>query len=75
MNRGHEPTTYRVEITINGTKVNEIGPISLEHEKTWEELVSFTPKKTGENQKVEFLLFKSETEEVYLTLHLWVKGI
>lgn len=70
-NREHEPTTYRVEITINGTKVNDYGPISLEHEETWEEPVTFTPIETGENQKVEFLLYKQGETDVYLTLHLW----
>jgi uncharacterized membrane protein len=70
-NREHEPTTYRVEITINGTKVNEYGPISLEHEENWEEPVTFTPLETGENQKVEFQLFREDQTEIYRTLHLW----
>lgn len=72
VNREHVETTYLVEVKIEGDKVDEVGPISLAHEGKWEVEVAFTPQKAGENQKVEFLLFKGEKTEPYRRLHLWI---
>lgn len=71
INREYKETTYFVEVKIDGDKVQEVGPISLAHEEKWEGEVAFAPKRVGENQKVEFLLFKSEKSEPYRGLHLW----
>ncbi len=75
VNNGHEPTTYRVEIAIDGEKVGSLGPITLAHEEEWKETVSLSPIRTGPNQKVEFWLYKDEGEEVYLKTQLWVDVI
>lgn len=72
INREQETVTYRVEVAIDGVKNNEIGPVALDHDGKWEEVISFTPVRTGENQKVEFLLYKQGQNEVYQKLHLWV---
>ena len=58
INREHEPMGYRVDLLINGEKIQEIGPVSLNHDQKWEKFISFKPRKGGENQKVEFLLYK-----------------
>ncbi len=72
INREHETVTYRVEVAIGGVKNNEVGPVALDHDGEWEEIVSFTPGRAGDNQKVEFLLYKQGQNEVYRRLHLWV---
>ncbi len=72
VNNEHEPTTYRVEIAIDGEKVSSLGPITLAREEKWEEAVSLSPTKAGPNQKVEIWLYKDEGEEAYLKTHLWV---
>jgi len=73
INQEHETVSYRVEVRIDGVKNNEIEPIVLEHNEKWEEEVSFIPQKAGENQKVEFLLYKSDKAEPILKpLHLWL---
>lgn len=72
VNREHEPTTYTVQITIEGEVIKTLDPIILAHEEKWEHLVSFTPVSAGESRKVEFVLFKDDTSEKYLSLHLWV---
>lgn len=64
--------SYRVEVRIDGTEKDEVGPIVLGDEQKWGEIVSFTPDRVGDNQKVEFLLYKNERSKPYLTLHLWV---
>ena len=72
INREHETVTYRVGVAIDGVKNNEVGPVALDHDGEWEEIVGFTPGRAGDNQKVEFLLYKQGQNEVYQRLHLWV---
>ncbi len=75
INREQETVTYRLEVTIDGVKSNEVEPITLEHNEKWEKTVSFTPNHTGTNQKVEFLLYKLGQNKVYASLHLWVNVV
>ena len=63
---------YRVEIAIDGEKVREIAPIVLDHEEKWEGEAIFIASKVGPSQRVSFLLYKADSVEVYLELHLWV---
>ena len=58
---------------IDGVRNNQVGPLELGHDERWEEIVSFTPDRAGDNQKVEFLLYKNGENEPYLKLHLWLK--
>ncbi len=58
INREHQQMGYRVELLINGEKIKEIGPVTLNHDQKWEKVISFRPRKEGRNQKVEFLLYK-----------------
>lgn len=64
--------SYRVEIKIDGVTNGELGPIALNHNEEFEQMVTFTPDKAGENQKAEFLLYKQGENRVYQSLHLWV---
>jgi len=75
VNREQETVSYVVEVTIDGVKNNEVGPITLEYGEKWENIVYFSPDKAGSNQKVEFLLHKQDQDNVYQTLHLWVDVI
>ena len=72
INREHETVTYRVEVVIDGVENNGVGSVTLDHDGEWEEIVGFTPGRVGDNQKVEFLLYKQGQSEVYQRLHLWV---
>ncbi|GAH84470.1 unnamed protein product, partial [marine sediment metagenome] len=72
INREHETVTYQVEVAIDGVKNNEVGPVTLDHDGEWGEIVGFTPERAGDTQKVEFLLYKQGQSEVYQRLHLWV---
>ncbi len=73
INHEGESDTYRIRINIDGAQVKELEPVTLSNEQTWEGNVSFTPAKTGNNQKVEFLLYNSSTEsEPSLTTHLLI---
>ena len=61
-----------MEVKIDGVRNNQVGPLELGHDERWEEIVSFTPDRAGDNQKVEFFLYKNEGSEAYPTLHLWI---
>ena len=65
INREHRPLTYRVDVAIDGIRNNGIGPVSLENDMKWEVELSFTPQVAGDNQRVEFLLYR--TERISLT--------
>jgi uncharacterized membrane protein len=65
--------TYRVEVTIAGVKNNEAGPITLKPGEKWEGSVSFVPQTVGQQQEVEFLLYRDgEPDPNLKPLHLWV---
>lgn len=72
VNSEHEDTIYYVKVTIDGEQVQQTPSIALVNDEKWEDTVSFAPVKTGDEQKVEFLLFRSNESEYYLSTHLWV---
>jgi uncharacterized membrane protein len=49
--------------------------LELEQGRKWENEIGFAPAHTGENQKVEFLLYKDPSAGVYNSLHLWVNVV
>ncbi len=74
VNQEHETTTYHLELRINGVADRETEPLVLEHSQKWEEAVSFTMDSPGDNQRVEFVLYRDG--EPYLEpLHLWIDVI
>ncbi|MFC1954524.1 DUF1616 domain-containing protein [Chloroflexota bacterium] len=64
-----------VEIAYNGQNVSRLNAIPLEQGEKWEGEISFAPMHTGENQKVEFLLYKDGSTEAYNNLHLWINVV
>ena len=73
VNHELELASYRVEVKIEGVKNNEVGPVVLDNGERWEEILSFIPDKVGDNEKVEFILYKNEEGEPLLEpLHLWI---
>jgi len=74
VNHEHEVTSYRIDIEINGSQVEQIRSKTLAHGEKWEEVVSFIPQNSGKNQKVEFWLYKDDKTEPYFKdpLHLYI---
>lgn len=72
VNREQEVTDYIIKIYIEGQKVEEVGPITLADEERWEQVVSLAPTEVGEDQAVEFMLYKVGGEEAYQVLRLWI---
>ena len=71
VNHEYAAVTYQLELKVNG-KVIDQKSIALTHNETWEGPFTFRAKKTGEDQKLEFLLYKEGVKEVYRSLHLWM---
>lgn len=72
-NREGKTLSYYVEVTVDGVKTDEIGPIVLGHGESWKEEVNFKLLKLGKRQKVEFVLYKER--ELHSKLHLWIDAV
>jgi len=72
INHEYEQLTYRVEATVEGVNNSEVGPVTLEHGEKWEGIMRFAPNRVGDDQKVEFLLYRLDQNQVYGSLYLWI---
>jgi uncharacterized membrane protein len=72
VNHEYETVNYQVAVVVNDVMDHEVGPIALMHEEKWEAEVSFIPKAAGDNQKVEFFLYKNGETEPSEQLRLWI---
>ena len=72
VNQEQENVSYRIRVTVDGVTGKETGPLPLAHEEKWEGEISFTPTRAGEDQKVEFLLYKRGDDQPYRKVHLWI---
>ena len=73
VNHEHEGNlVYRVEITVDGEVNSIVEPTALANQEKWQSEVGFTPYKVGDNQKVEFVLYKQGEDKPYRSLYLWV---
>jgi uncharacterized membrane protein len=77
VNHEYKPTSYRVEIKINGIKTSEVNIGTLANGEKWEEIISFTPQFAGERQRIDFYLYKNGEDEPYLKepLRLYINVI
>ncbi len=71
-NHEFQETEYWIETSIDNTTQNRTGPIVLGNDETRQETASFYFNEPGDDQKVEFLLFKGDSTQPYLSLRLWV---
>jgi uncharacterized membrane protein len=71
VNHEYANTSYHLEVRLNGEVIDEKS-INLMHNETWESPFTFRARRAGEDQKLEFLLYKEGVKEVYRSLHLWM---
>jgi len=64
----------QIIINYDGGVVSQIGPFELVQGEKWEQKIGFTPQYIGDNQKVEFLLFKETDSVPVSSLHLRVNA-
>ena len=73
VNREQKRVSYRIQVIIDGEIVRKVEPVPLDYMEKWEQIVSFTPRHVGDNQKIEFLLYRDEDNTPYQQpLHLWI---
>ena len=72
VNREKQPATYSFEVLVDNTTIYSKEGINLQNDEKWEREVPVKPPAIGENQKVEFYLYKNNGAEPYLKLHLFV---
>ncbi|MBC7100998.1 DUF1616 domain-containing protein [Methanothermobacter tenebrarum] len=72
VNHEYQTTDYRIIVKM-GEEVIDNTTITLKNGEKWEKRFKFTPKEAGDNQKLQFLLYRLPDEErVYRSLHLFV---
>ena len=69
INHEYEDVEYTFALTLEDTVLYEES-FTLGHEEQHEKQIEITPDRTGENMKLQFLLFKNG--EQYRDLHLWI---
>ncbi len=83
VNHEYDEVAYLLTMTIDGEptgiiynsgSVNQLGPINLAHGEKWEQEIGFAPQHTGENQKVEILLYKNGEISPDNSLNLWINA-
>lgn len=67
-------TDSRIVIRLDGEEIQGKIPVVLKHQGKWEREVLLIPQETGENQKIEFWIYKEGNTEPYLEdpLRLWL---
>jgi uncharacterized membrane protein/LysM repeat protein len=76
VNHEGQDTSYQVAVRLDDDNTDEIANPVLGDGQRWEKTVALVPAHVGDDQKVEFLLYKDGRSELYRSLHLWldVKG-
>ena len=72
VNHERVTTDYYIRIFIEGKTAAEVATSTLADGEEWEQKVSFAPLGVGEEQKVEFWLYKGNENMPYHILDLWV---
>jgi len=73
INREQATARYKVVVTLDGEKIDESSEVTLNHNEGKEQVINFTPNKTGTELKLEFLLFRDGGAQPYeKPLRLWV---
>ncbi len=76
VNHEYRPVDYTMEMRLENKSLplpEDQKQISLAHNMSWIEPVTFTPPFKGSNMKLEFLLFnETEKQTPYRNLHLWI---
>lgn len=72
INHEYQTTKYRIIIKI-GEKIIDNTTLTLKNGEKWEKRFKFTPTEAGDNQKLQFLLYRLPDEKrVYRSLHLFI---
>jgi uncharacterized membrane protein len=71
-NREGIVSTYRVEVRVGGQPIGGTGPAVLQDGEVWEQAVLYALPAAGDDQQVEFTLYRDGGSEPYRSLRLWI---
>ena len=66
INHEYQSVSYQAKIKVGGIEASEINIGTLANGEKRERKISFTPQFTGEQQRVDFYLYKNGEDEPYL---------
>ena len=72
VNREQKMQDYILKVRAGGVLLDKTMDIHLQPEEKWQKEVVFMPERAGEQQKVEFLLYRQEQDRPYESLYLWI---
>ena len=74
VNHEYDVVDYSLELVLDNELLAQYQEtISLSHNETWERNVTFSPDRSGEDMKLQFLLYKDYNYTApYRDLHLWI---
>jgi uncharacterized membrane protein len=70
-NREGAPAEYRVEVRVGEQSIGGAGPVLLQDGEVWEQPVTYALPQVGDDQQVEFFLYRDGGGEPYRSLRLW----
>lgn len=74
VNHEYSTVNYEMIIKLNNQTINDTN-ITLSNNETWQQPFTFTPYTYGQNQELEFELYKlPDNSTVYRSLHLWINA-
>ena len=81
VNHERQTTSYAVMVRIDGQLANiihagksitRLGPRDIQQGEKWEQEITILPDHVGDNQNVEFLLYKDGIAEPKNSVHFWI---
>jgi len=72
VNHEGEEASYQVQAKMAGRLVVSLGSLQLANNEKWERPLVLTATQPGSNLKLEFVLYKGDSDAPYRTLHLWL---
>ena len=72
VNREKQPAAYSFDVLVDNTTIYFKEAINLQNDEKWVGEVPVKPPAKGDNQRVEFYLYKDNAAAPYLKLHLFV---
>ncbi|MBI2830693.1 MAG: DUF1616 domain-containing protein [Chloroflexi bacterium] len=84
INHEYQRSVYQIGVRLNARDIavgldgedrTLIGPIRLEPDEKWERVISFAPLRAGDNQKVEFILYKDGVQYFQTPAYIWINVV
>jgi uncharacterized membrane protein len=74
-NREGQAAEYRIEVQVGGESIGMAGPVTLEDGEVWEAPVTYALSRPGDDQQIDFLLYRDGGQETYRRLQLWINVV